>query len=88
MLSHVLPQYRLEGRMSDKVLFYAEDLHEGSAICLDDLSLFKQIQEVLIGVMSLFLKEFLYRTVDQGMRGITRVIFWVFLVDYKGGGCW
>lgn len=89
MLSHVPPQFRLDGRMSDKALFYAEDLKEGSAICLDDVSLSDQMQEVLKGVTTSFQKEFVYRTVDKDRRGIKRIIpkrclWWVAKVEGAG----
>ncbi|PKL59362.1 MAG: hypothetical protein CVV33_08225, partial [Methanomicrobiales archaeon HGW-Methanomicrobiales-4] len=43
-------QFRLEGRMSDKALFYMDDLRAGTVITLDDVSLSDQMQEILKGV--------------------------------------
>lgn len=89
MLHHIPPAHRLDGRLSDKALFYAEDLKEGSAICLDDVSLSDHMQELLKGVTTSFQKEFIYRTVDKDRRGVMKVIpkrclWWVAKVEGSG----
>jgi len=89
MLQHIPPEYRLDGRMSDKALFYADDLRPGSAICLDDVSLSEPMQEVLKGVTSAFQKGFVYRTVDKERKGQKRLIperclWWVAKMEGTG----
>ncbi|PWR75449.1 hypothetical protein ACKUB1_09085 [Methanospirillum stamsii] len=89
MLLHIPPEYRLDGRMSDKALFYADDLKAGSAICLDDVTLSDQMQEVLKGVTSAFQKGFVYRTVDKDRKGQKRFIperclWWVAKMEGTG----
>ena len=54
MLMHVPEEQRLGGRLSDKALFYADDLKPRAAICLDDISLSDMMQEILKGVTTGF----------------------------------
>lgn len=75
--------------MSDKALFYAEDLKAGSAICLDDVSLSEQMQETLKGVTTSFKKPFIYRTVNKDRKGQTciipeRCVWWVAKMEGTG----
>ena len=89
MLQQVPDELRLDGRMSDKALFYADDLKPRTSICLDDVSLSDQMQEILKGVTTSFQRPFRYRTVDKDRRGITRFIpercvWWVAKVEGTG----
>ena len=89
MLQQVPEEFRLDGRMSDKALFYAEGIRPGTAICLDDVSLSDQMQEILKGVTTSFQRPFKYRTVDKERRGITRFIperciWWVAKMEGTG----
>ena len=89
MMRTLIPkQIRLEGRISDKVLFYMEDLAPGSVITLDDMSLSDQMQEILKGVTTSFQKPFPYRTVNKDRKGPdlpdSRAMC---LVDCQGRGC-
>ena len=89
MLQQVPKEFRLDGRMSDKALSYAEGIRPGTAICLDDVSLSDQMQEILKGVTTSFQRPFKYRTVDKERRGITRFIperciWWVAKVEGTG----
>ena len=89
MLEQVPEELRLDGRMSDKALFYMEDLHAGSVIALDDVSLSDQMQEILKGVTTSFQKEFLYRTVSKDRTSQVcvipqRCIWWVAKVEGAG----
>lgn len=47
MLQQVPDELRLDGRMSDKALFYVEGLRPGSVFALDDILLSDQMQEIL-----------------------------------------
>ncbi|PWR72566.1 hypothetical protein [Methanospirillum lacunae] len=89
MKSLVPKKFRLEGRMSDKALFYMEDLCAGSVISLDDVSLSDQMQEVLKGVTSSFQKPFLYRTVNKERKVQVctipqRCVWWIAKVEGPG----
>lgn len=89
MIQHIPKEFRLDGRLSDKALFYAEDLRAGSAICLDDISLSEQMQETLKGVTTSFKKPFIYRTVNKDRKGQTcvipeRCVWWVAKMDGTG----
>jgi hypothetical protein len=89
MKSLVPKKFRLDGRMSDKALFYMEDLSPGSVISLDDVSLSDQMQEVLKGVTSSFQKPFPYWTVnkDRKVQVCTipeRCVWWIAKVEGPG----
>ena len=91
MMQQVPADLRLDGRLSDKALFYADDLRPGSAICLDDISLSDQMQEILKGVTTSFQRPFKYRTVDKDRKGLTRFIpercvWWVAKMEGTGDG--
>lgn len=89
MLAQVPEEFRLSGRISDKALFYSQDLKPGTVIALDDVSLSEQMQEILKGVITSFLKPFKYRTVTKDRNGITctipeRCVWWVAKVEGVG----
>ena len=89
MMLQVPDELRLEGRMSDKALFYIKDLRPGTVIVLDDVSLSDQMQEILKGVTTSFKKPFRYRTVNKDRGGETciipeRCVWWVAKVDGTG----
>ena len=89
MLQQVPQEFRLEGRMSDKALFYIKGMKPGSVIALDDVSLSDQMQEILKGVTTSFKKPFMYRTVDKDRGGKTctipeRCVWWVAKVEGTG----
>ncbi|MBP7034736.1 MAG: hypothetical protein KBB00_03170 [Methanospirillum sp.] len=89
MLAQVPEEFRLSGRISDKALFYSQDLKPGTVIALDDVSLSEQMQEILKGVITSFLKPFRYRTVTKDRNGITctipeRCVWWVAKVEGVG----
>ncbi len=89
MKSLVPKQYRLEGRMSDKALFYMDDLSPGSFITLDDVSLSDQMQEILKGVTTSFQKPFPYRTVNKDRKAQVctipeRCVWWIAKVEGPG----
>ncbi|MDD1728212.1 MAG: hypothetical protein LUQ50_03970 [Methanospirillum sp.] len=89
MMSLVPQRFRLEGRMSDKALFYMDDLSSGSVITLDDVSLSDQMQEILKGVTTSFQKPFMYRTVNKDRKAQIcmipeRCVWWIAKVEGPG----
>ena len=89
MKSLIPPEYRLDGRMSDKALFYMDDLVPGTVITLDDVSLSDQMQEILKGVTTSFQKPFPYRTVNTERKPQIctipeRCIWWIAKVEGSG----
>nr|WP_319539612.1 hypothetical protein [uncultured Methanospirillum sp.] len=89
MRSLIPPEFRIEGRMSDKALFYMEDLNPGTVITLDDVSLSDQMQEILKGVTTSFQKPFPYRTVNKDRKPLTciipeRCVWWLAKVEGVG----
>ncbi|MDD1730417.1 MAG: hypothetical protein LUQ50_15285 [Methanospirillum sp.] len=89
MKSLIPAAFRLEGRMSDKALFYMDDLISGTVITLDDVSLSDQMQEILKGVTTSFQKPFQYRTVSKDRKPQIctipeRCIWWIAKVEGAG----
>ncbi len=89
MKSLIPAAFRLEGRMSDKALFYMDDLIPGTVITLDDVSLSDQMQEILKGVTTSFLKPFQYRTVSKDRKPQIctipeRCVWWIAKVEGAG----
>ncbi len=88
-LRQVPPRFRLEGAMSNKALFYLEDLQPGSVIVLDDRALSEDMAEILKGVTTSFRTPFVYRTVSKDRRAQVctipeRCIWWVAKVEGVG----
>jgi|GEM_PF-129916 len=89
MMDLIPQEYCLSGRLTDKALFYQDNLRKGSIICLDDVSLSLSMQETLKGVTTSFKKPFIYRTVDKDRNSQTRVIperclWWIAKVEGTG----
>jgi hypothetical protein len=89
MLRQVPARFRLEGAMSNKALFYLEDLQPGSVIVLDDRALSEDMAEILKGVTTSFRRPFIYRTVSKDRRSQVctipeRCIWWVAKVEGVG----
>ena len=89
MLRQVPERLRLEGAMSNKALFYLEDLQPGSVIVLDDRALSEDMAEILKGVTTSFRTPFVYRTVSKDRRPQfctipERCIWWVAKVEGAG----
>ncbi len=89
MKSLIPHEYRLDGRMSDKALFYMDDLVPGTVITLDDVSLSDQMQEILKGVTTSFQKPFPYRTVNTERKPQIctipeRCVWWIAKVEGSG----
>ncbi len=89
MRTLIPPESRIEGRVSDKALFYMEDLLPGTVITLDDVNLSDQMQEVLKGVTSSFQKPFPYCTVNKDRKPQVctipeRCVWWIAKVEGAG----
>jgi len=89
LLQQVPERFRLAGRMSNKALFYIENLQPGSAIVFDDTTLSEDMAEILKGVTTSFREPFLYRTVSKDRKGQVctipeRCIWWVAKVEGAG----
>nr|WP_319538802.1 hypothetical protein [uncultured Methanospirillum sp.] len=89
MRTLIPPGSRIEGRVSDKALFYMEDLLPGTVITLDDVSLSDQMQEILKGVTTSFQKPFPYRTVNKDRKPQIctipqRCVWWIAKVEGSG----
>jgi len=89
MLLQVPNSSRLGQRLSDKALFYAENLRPGMVITLDDTGLSDQMQEILKGVTSSFQKPFQYLTVNTDRKAKTctipeRCLWWIAKVEGTG----
>ncbi|PWR70272.1 hypothetical protein DK846_15260, partial [Methanospirillum lacunae] len=89
MMNQVPLEFRLEGRMSEKALFYIKGMQPGSVIALDDVALSDQMQEILKGVTTSFRRPFTYRTVSKDRVGETciipeRCVWWIAKVDGTG----
>ncbi len=88
-LQQVPERFRLDGAMSNKALFYIDELLAGSVIVLDDTSLSEDMAEILKGVTTSFRKPFVYRTVNKDRKGINctipeRCVWWVAKVEGSG----
>jgi hypothetical protein len=89
MLLQVPERFRLSGRMSNKALFYLENLVPGMVIVLDDTTLSEEMQEVLKGVTTSFNEPFEYRTVNKDRKPLVctipeRCTWWVAKVEGSG----
>jgi len=89
LLRQVPPRFRLDGRMSEKALFYITGLEPGSVITLDDQALSDQMQEILKGVTTSFDRPFVYHTVSKDRTGQVctipeRCVWWIAKVEGTG----
>jgi len=57
--------------MSNKALFYIDNLQAGTVIVLDDTSLSDDMSEILKGVTTSFKKPFIYRTVNKDRKDLS-----------------
>ena len=68
MLRQVPEEYRLAERMSDKALYYSDDIGPGTVLLLDDIALSEELQEVLKEATSKFTEPIRMRTVDTDRK--------------------
>ena len=89
MLLQVPERFRLEGAMSNKFLFYKDDMVPGTAIVFDDKNLSEEMQEILKGATSSFREPIKYRTVSRDRKAQVctipeRCLWWVAKVEGSG----
>ena len=89
ILLQVPERFKLEGAMSNKFLFYMDDMQPGTAIVFDDKNLSEEMQEILKGATSSFKKPIKYRTVSKDRKAQVcsipeRCIWWVAKVEGSG----
>jgi len=89
MLRQVPERFRLKGAMSNKALFYLDDMQPGSVIVLDDTTLSEEVQEILKSATTSFREPIEYRTVtkERKVRVCTipeRCVWWVAKVEGSG----
>ncbi len=68
MLKQMPGEFRLAERMSNKALYYSDDIHPGTVLMLDDITLSEELQEVLKEATSKFTEPVRMRTVDKDRR--------------------
>jgi len=89
MLNLVPADYKLTGTVSNKALYYADDLRPGTVILFDDTSLSDDLQEVLKSATSSFHEPIEHRTVtaDRQLRVCSipeRCVWWLAKVENPG----
>ncbi|MEN6442700.1 MAG: hypothetical protein ABFC71_02995 [Methanoregula sp.] len=89
LIRQVPERHQLSGSMSNKALFYIDNLQPGTVIVLDDTSLSDDMSEILKGVTTSFRKPFIYRTVNKDRKGFIctipeRCVWWVAKVEGSG----
>jgi hypothetical protein len=89
LIRQVPERHQLAGSMSNKALFYIDNLQPGTVIVLDDTSLSDDMSEILKGVTTSFRKPFMYRTVNKDRKGFVctipeRCVWWVAKVEGSG----
>ncbi len=88
-LAQVPDRFRLEGAMSNKALFYIDDLNPGTAIVFDDKILSEEVQEILKGATTSFKEPIRYRTVNKDRKAQVctipaRCVWWMAKVEGSG----
>ena len=68
MLRQVPEEYRLAERMSNKALYYSDDISPGTVLLLDDIALSEELQEVLKEATSKFAEPVRMRSVDKDRK--------------------
>ena len=68
MLRQVPEEFRLAERMSNKALYYSNDINPGTVLLLDDIALSEELQEVLKEATSRFTEPVRMRTVDTDRK--------------------
>jgi hypothetical protein len=89
LIRQIPERHQLSGSMSNKALFYIDNLQPGTVIVLDDTSLSDDMSEILKGVTTSFRKPFIYRTVNKDRKGFVctipeRCVWWVAKVEGSG----
>ncbi len=89
MLSLLPPQYRMKGTVSNKALYYHDQLRPGSVLLFDDVSLSEDLQEILKAATANFREPIEHRTVttDRQLRICSipsRCVWWLAKVESVG----
>jgi hypothetical protein len=89
MLRQVPADYRLAGTVSDKALYYNDNLHPGTVFLFDDVSLSDDLQEVLKSATANFREQIEHQTVTpdrklQICRIPERCVWWLAKVEDPG----
>ncbi|MDV2482452.1 hypothetical protein F8E02_10660 [Methanoculleus sp. Wushi-C6] len=82
--------YKLKGTVSDKALYYDDDLRPGTVLLFDDVSLSDDLQEVLKSATANFREPIEHRTLttERKLRVCTipeRCVWWLAKVEDLGG---
>ena len=86
----LLPEaYRMTGTVSDKALFYYDDLRPGTVLLFDDVTLSDDMQEVLKSATANFRAPIIHRTLtrDRQLKVCTipeRCVWWLARVESVG----
>ena len=89
MLDLIPEDYRLTGTVSDKALYYADDLRPGTVFLFDDVSLSDDLQEILKSATANFREPIEHRTVtvDRQLQVSSipeRCVWWLAKVENPG----
>lgn len=89
MLEQVPEEYRITGSISDKVLFYMENLQEGSVIVYDDKEFSDDMSETFKNATSRFKTGYTHYTLDTNRNPIEltippRCVWWMARVEDPG----
>ncbi len=89
MLNLIPETHRMTGTVSNKALYYADDLQPGTVILFDDTSLSDDLQEILKSATSSFHEPIEHRTVtaDRQLRVCSipeRCVWWLAKVENPG----
>ncbi|WP_067073145.1 hypothetical protein [Methanoculleus horonobensis] len=89
-MQNLVPEaYRLRGTVSDKALYYDDDLRPGTVLLFDDVSLSEDLQEVLKSATTNFRQPIEHRTLttERKLRVCTipeRCVWWLAKVEDMG----
>ena len=89
-MQNLVPEaYRLRGTVSDKALYYDDDLRPGTVLLFDDVSLSDDLQEVLKSATTNFREPIEHRTLttERKLRVCTipeRCVWWLAKVEDMG----
>ncbi|ADN35887.1 conserved hypothetical protein [Methanolacinia petrolearia DSM 11571] len=89
MLNLIPPAYRLKGTVSNKALFYHENLRPGTVLLFDDVTMSEDIQELLKSATANFREQIEHRTLttDRQLRVCKipeRCVWWLVKVENIG----
>ncbi|MDE4908177.1 hypothetical protein L0665_06085 [Methanogenium marinum] len=89
MVSLLPEEYRLTGTVSDKALFYYDDLRPGTVLLFDDISLSDDMQELLKSATANFREPIVHRTLtrERQLKVCTipeRCVWWLAKVESIG----